>query len=91
MKAHIEPLSGVIRIYKEGSGFIDQDPYEWCATIRWRDHETIEIMGVTSPPTVQMWKAIKELLKDESSGINRVEIVRHGRRKTLKVHPKENK
>lgn len=49
MIARIEPISGVIRIWfndDHGYGY----PYQWAATVRWVDSDSIEIMGVVEDP-----------------------------------------
>jgi hypothetical protein len=49
MIARIEPLSGIIRVwFRDSDGY--GDPYQWVATVRWVDHESIEILGVISSP-----------------------------------------
>jgi hypothetical protein len=35
------------------------DPFQWAATARWLDVESIEIMGVYTRPTDEMMAAIK--------------------------------
>lgn len=56
MKASIEPISGVIRVWVDGCVY--GDPYEWVATVRWLNRTTIEILGYTTKVTPSIWKAV---------------------------------
>ena len=52
----MEPISSVIRVWQDGQKY--GDAYEWVATIRWIDRNTIEILGYTKPVTPSIWKAV---------------------------------
>jgi hypothetical protein len=56
MKAEIEPISGVIRVWVDGGVY--GDPYEWVATVRWLSRDKIEILGYTTKVTPSIWKAV---------------------------------
>ena len=63
MKAAIESISGVIRVWHDGCVY--GDPYEWVATVRWINRKTVEILGYTSRVTPSIWRAvIKECQKN---------------------------
>jgi hypothetical protein len=40
------------------------DPYQWAATARLIDDDSLEIMGVTQPPTREMMRAILRAAAD---------------------------
>lgn len=56
MKAEIEPIVGIIRVWLPGKVY--GDPYEWCATVRYLKKDTIEILGYTKKVSKECWKAI---------------------------------
>jgi len=56
MKAEIEPLVGVIRVWALGKVY--GDPYEWVATVRYIKKDTVEILGYTKKVTKDIWKAV---------------------------------
>jgi hypothetical protein len=57
MAAAVEFLSGVVRFWANDSAQYG-DPYEWCATVRWINPDTVEILGVIKPPSKQVWAAV---------------------------------
>jgi hypothetical protein len=63
MISRIEPFAGAIRCYSDDLAK-HGDPYDWAASVRWVDHVTIEIAGITSPPTPAMWRSIKEAARN---------------------------
>ena len=71
-KAHLEHLSGVVRVFEDGRDF--GDPYCFAATVRWKDPTTVEILGITKPPVPSDWRAMRELFAEMS--VSRVEIKR---------------
>lgn len=74
MKVDIQHLSSVVRVWtQEGAKY--GDPYDWAATIRWIDKETIEVLGVVKPVTKAMWEALTEAFAE--MGIKKMLIVRH--------------
>ncbi len=46
-----------LRVWPDGMGY--GDPYMWAATARLIDDDSMEVMGVTQPPTGEMMDAIK--------------------------------
>ena len=74
MKAHLEPTVSILRIYAEGKNREQFDPYEFSATIKHIDDNTIEICGVDKPVTPSIWRAIHELCQEK--GITKVEFDR---------------
>lgn len=58
MNAHFEPLCGVVRVFADGYSY--GDSYEWCATCRFLNPKKVEILGVTTPMTPGVWRAIVE-------------------------------
>jgi hypothetical protein len=63
--SRLEHISGVIRVWlNPNAGY--RDPYDWVATVRWIDCETVEIVGILKPPTPSIWRATKD------------ELARHG-------------
>lgn len=58
MNAHFEPLSGIVRVFADGYSY--GDSYEWAATCRFLDPNKVEILGVTTPMTPGIWRAIVE-------------------------------
>lgn len=83
MITDIEPIAGVIRVYRSGRSYQNGDPYEWAASVRWLSRDTIEILGVDRPPSIAVWRSIRAFLEDDSSGIRKVIIKRHGRNRVL--------
>lgn len=74
MPAHIESFAGVIR-YWDNENAQHGDPYQWAASVRWVDRETIEIAGITQPPTPTIWRAVKEAAREH--GLKQVLFVRY--------------
>lgn len=87
MHAHIEPLTGVVRIFADGTGW--GDPYEWSCTVRWKSITEVELLGVTKPPTLSQMRALSCKLKEV--GVTVVSIRRRGieRRKTVRCKEAE--
>jgi len=67
LRADVEFIAGVIRVWDGGSY---GDPYRWAATVRWIDRTQVEILGVTSAPTVAELRAI--LQQFNQLGVERV-------------------
>ena len=63
MIAIIEPLAGVIRYWSTNNPEYG-DPYQWSATVRWVNRDTIEVMGVTQVPTTEVWRAVKDCARN---------------------------
>lgn len=79
MKVHVQPISGVLRVWNNPDAHYGQ-PYDWACTLRYLDEETVEFLGVTQPVTVSLWRAIRaELAK---TPIKRVLAVRRTCNKT---------
>lgn len=74
MKIEIQHLSSVIRIWFNKDAEYG-DPYDWAATIRWIDNNTIELLGVDKPITKDMWIAMQNAFSE--MGIERVLAIRH--------------
>lgn len=72
MKAHLEPLIWVLRVFSDGNN--PGDPYVWCATLKKIDEETVEILGVLVGPSLAQIRAIKTAIK--AAGFSRA-IWRH--------------
>jgi hypothetical protein len=83
-RAHIEPLSGIIRVFGDHAKY--GDPYQWAATVRWLDRETIEICGAMSAPTASEWRAIAKLMRSQSPPLKRVLLKRIRPDGTEQVH-----
>ncbi len=60
MRADFEPLTGIIRVYKDDAAF--PDPYEWNITCVFHDRATVEVVGATEPPTPEAWNALLETM-----------------------------
>lgn len=58
-KAHIQWLSGCVRVFDNGKDY--GDSYDWCATVRILDDTTIELLGVKTAPTKEQIVAISKL------------------------------
>jgi hypothetical protein len=74
MKIHIQHLSSVIRIWHSDEAEYG-DPYDWAATIRWIDNETIELLGVDKKITKEMWIAMQDAFYN--MGILEIVAIRH--------------
>jgi hypothetical protein len=85
MPASIEHFAGVVR-YWESPESKYGDPYQWAASIRWINHETIEIVGITQPPTPAIWRAVKAAAAE--NGAKQITFVRHkdGRSRTKTIN-----
>ncbi len=59
MKVHIEPIAACLRVWSK-PGSVYGDPYDWSATCRWIDSETMEVIGVDKPVTKAMCHAIRD-------------------------------
>ena len=72
----VEPISAVVRIWDNQSGY--GAPYDWVATLRWVDKDTVEVIGTTTAPTRTQWKAL--VIKAKEIGVKRVLVTRckHG-------------
>lgn len=79
MKAAIEPISGVIRVWMDGGVY--GDPYEWVATVRWINRTSVEILGYTRRVTPGIWRAVSK--ECQKNGIEKVLAVSYhnGKRK----------
>jgi ABC-type glycerol-3-phosphate transport system substrate-binding protein len=73
MPAQIEPFAGVVRYWAKADARYG-DPYQWAASVRWIDHETLEILGITQPPTPAVWRAVKAAAKQ--NGVKQIVFVR---------------
>lgn len=62
--ASIEPMVGVVRFWVSAEAGYG-DPYDWVATVRWVDPDTVEIVGITKPPTPDAWRAVKLALAEQ--------------------------
>lgn len=91
--AHIEPLSGIIRVFDDDAKY--GEPYQWAATVRWLDRETIEICGAMAAPTPSEWRAIARLMRSQSPPVKRVVVKRNrpdGTTETrIVTHPKASR
>ena len=86
MRSEIEPISGVIRVWVDGSVY--GDPYEWVATVRWITRNKVEILGYTARLTPSIWKAvIKECQKRNITDILAVRYVEGTRKEKWIVVP----
>ncbi len=56
MKALIEPVAAVIRVVPDEGSY--GDPFTFSATLRWVDHQTVELMGALRAPRPSEWRAI---------------------------------
>jgi len=63
MPARIEPFSCVVR-YWDNNDAQHGDPYQWAASVRWINIETMEICGITRPPTIAIWRAVKQAARE---------------------------
>ena len=61
MKAELQPLVGVLRVFPDGGKY--GDPYSFCATVHHLDQETVEIIGAMRAPKPSEWRAIRECLR----------------------------
>ena len=60
--AQVEWIAGVLRVWAPGKQY--GDPYEFSASVRCIDRETVEIMGVVKAPTHDEVRVIiNELLR----------------------------
>jgi hypothetical protein len=59
--ASIEHATSIVRVGPDHRS--PYDPYTWCCTVRWRDPETVEILGVVRAPTPSEFRAAKRLLQ----------------------------
>ena len=59
MKAQIEPISAVIRVWENDDANYGE-PYEWTATMRWIRPGEAEILAYTNRVTPSIWKAIRK-------------------------------
>ena len=73
MKAAIETLSGVLRIWHDPIAEYGM-PYDWAATVRFLDPTSIEIVGITKAPTQAESRVICDYCT--SVGITRIKITR---------------
>ena len=62
MEAHLEILSGVIRVFGEDKSYGDE--YDWCSSVRFIDIKTVELLGITSPPKLSQTKAMLRSLAE---------------------------
>ena len=84
MPAKIEHFAGVIRYWDDNEAQ-HGDPYQWVASIRWADSQTIEITGITQPPTKAIWVAVREEAKRQGAS-----VVIYTRYKNGKIRIKRN-
>ncbi len=59
MKVHIEPIAACLRVWSKADS-VYGDRYDWSATCRWIDSETMEVIGVDKPVTRAMCHAIRD-------------------------------
>jgi len=87
MPAKIEHFAGVIRYWDGAAKY--GDPYQWVASIRWVDSQTIEIVGITQPPTKEIWLAVKEEARRQGASAVVYTRYKHGvamvRRKKIQI------
>lgn len=77
LTASLEPIAAVVRVHAEGGRYGDQ--YTWAATVRWIDHETVEIVGVTKCPTPAEWRAIQRCMGEAGVKTIRFKRIKDGR------------
>ena len=83
MRAHVEPISGILRVFAEGHEY--GDPYEWACTVRWISRRVVELCGVTAPPRPSHLRAMRaELLR---FGAEVLVMRRRGRKKVWRLTP----
>jgi len=75
MRAEIERIAGVLRVFDEDKEY--GEPYEWAATVRWLSKDEIEIMGDVAPISCSIYRAIVD------------ECVRLGIKRALRVTYKD--
>lgn len=51
MRAELEPLAGVLRVWEAGKS--RPHPYLYHITVRWVTHERVELMTITEPPSMK--------------------------------------
>ncbi len=83
MRLHVEPLTAVVRVYADGASRDNYDPYVWAVTLRYLDRKTVEMVGVTEPPSFEVWRTLKEQL--HQFGIDTVVFKRRLRDGTLRT------
>lgn len=90
MPARIEPFAGVVRFW-DNEEAQHGDPYQWAASVRWVDNETIEIAGITQPPTQAIWRAVKDAARE--FGAKQIVFIRYKdgqpRIRTVTLKPKD--
>lgn len=64
MHVDYEPLVGLVRVYEDGNGRENHDPYVVCLTLRMTDETTAELMGLDARLTLRMWTALRNWLLD---------------------------
>lgn len=72
MRAEIDPLVSVLRVFSKGREH--GDAYEWSVTAQHIDRTTIELVGVISPPTFSQWRAVERCCRE--AGIETVVFYR---------------
>jgi hypothetical protein len=60
--AHIEVLSGIVRVFEPGKAY--GDTYVWSATLRWTAPDTVEYLGALRAPTRHEIRAMAEKLRE---------------------------
>ena len=63
MKAHIEPITFVIRILEDEDECY-KDPYFFSTTLIRVDRDTVKFMGVDKKITIKMWRAMDVALSE---------------------------
>lgn len=81
MKARIEPLTAVLRVFSDGRDH--GDPYDFACTLRWLDSQTVELLGVDKAPAPSMWRPIVEALRE--AGAKEFVFTRRGRVRRHKI------
>lgn len=82
MNAEFEPLSGIIRVFKDNEKY--GDSYTWIVTCRFINKETVELMGAIKAPTLNEFKAVKNMLKQKG-----IKIILYKRYKNNQVVQKK--
>lgn len=85
MHAEFEMIAGVVRVFLPGKTYGDK--YEWSATIRYLDSETVEILGIVRAPTISEWRAVERCCKQNK--VKRVMFYRIGKDGSKKKHTRE--
>jgi hypothetical protein len=70
MRAHLEPLSAVIRV-----GGAYGEPYTWCATVRYLAPDEVELVGAMRAPKPSEWRAMATVFRQ--TGVRIVWFERH--------------